>query len=263
MKIILTTGFVFILFSLNLSAQMNSMQSDSMPDFIRADRPYQTPTVAVTPKGYFQMEHGFSVEDTEPGFVYQYPASLWKYGLNNKTEVRLVTQYRRIQKSPNPDVSGFLPLALGLKTTLTQGHGVLPSISFLGHVTIPGLGHEDYDVHFLAPDVRLAFHHNVSAMYSIGYSLGAEWNGNDAEPRFHYSLLNSVALGNKWGLYIEGHGSALQRHRDPFEVRVNAGLTYLVNNNLRLDASAGQGLTTGATGKYIALGFSYRFSLMK
>src|SRR5688572_11512822 len=116
---------VLIFLCLSISGFVNSgfgqtdslMVADSMPqmDPIRADRPDQSESSFLVPKGYFQVEMGFSITDTDPGFIYTYPSGLWKYGLTDNFELRLVTQYITIQREPNPDVNGFLPLAAGFK----------------------------------------------------------------------------------------------------------------------------------------------------
>ena len=89
-------------FSTDIFGQADStMIADSMPamDPIRADRPDQTESSFLVPKGYFQVEMGFSITDTDPGFIYAYPAGLWKYGLTDNFELRLITQYIPYKRS--------------------------------------------------------------------------------------------------------------------------------------------------------------------
>ena len=108
-------------FSTEIYSQVDStMVADSMPamDPIRADRPDQTESSFLVPTGYFQVEMGFSITDTDPGFIYAYPAGLWKYGLPDNFELRLITNYITIQKEPTPDVRGFMPFAAGFKARL-------------------------------------------------------------------------------------------------------------------------------------------------
>ncbi|HJW29237.1 MAG TPA: hypothetical protein VJ508_08280, partial [Saprospiraceae bacterium] len=99
------THFLLLLFSLtltSLAAQEDSMKTTMMMDPIQPDRPLQSQSSYLVPKGYFQMEHGFSIEDTDPGFIYSYPSSLWKFGVNENFEIRLTTQYITIQHDPDP-----------------------------------------------------------------------------------------------------------------------------------------------------------------
>src|SRR5688572_5129185 len=114
---------VFCLTTLAVSAQNTVMTTDTMmlPEPIQADRPDHSETAYLVPKGYFQMEHGFSIEDTDPGFVYTYPSSLWKYGVTDNFELRLTTEYTHIDRpGTDLDVKGFSPFSLGLKARLGE-----------------------------------------------------------------------------------------------------------------------------------------------
>lgn len=250
-------------------ASMSMSHSDStmatvdstMITQIISDRPLQSDRPAVTPKGYFQMEHVFKIEDTDPGFIYSYPASVWKYGVTNNFELRLITEYTTIQKQPNPDINGFLPIAVGIKAKLGEQKGVLPKISFVGDLTLPGVVSEDFETTYLAPDVRLAFEHMVSDFIDIGYNVGLEWDGINAEPNINYSLYADFDLTKRLGLFVEGYGTTPQRDDVEMEIRADAGLSYLLGNNFLLFASAGKGLTDEAVESFVAGGFSYRFKL--
>jgi hypothetical protein len=252
--------------SIQLAAQADTTPaSDStkhmMIDRIRADRPGVTSTAYLVPKGYFQMEHGFRIEDTDPGFVYSYPSSLWKYGVNDNFEIRLRTEFITIQDEPNPDVNGFLPIALGFKSKLTEQHGIFPKISFIGEMTFPGLVDADFETTYFAPTLILTFNHSVSNFFSIAYDGGAVWNGETGEPNFIYSLEPSINITDRLSLFGELYGSTPQREEADLDLRVDAGISYLVGDNLLLDLSAGQGLSEEAVESFVELGVSYRFKL--
>jgi len=228
---------------------------------IQSDRPGRTSSASLTPKGYFQMEHGFSIEDTDPGFIYTYPSSDWKYGVNENFEIRLHTQFESIQLDPNPDVRGFLPIAAGFKSKLTDQHGVLPKIAFIGEMTFPGVVDKDFETTYFAPSLILTFEHHVSDAFTIAYDGGAVWDGETGEPNFLYSLEPSLNIAHRLGLFAEVYGSTPQREDGELELRVDAGLTFLVGNDFLLDISAGQGITKAAVERFVEFGFSYRFKL--
>lgn len=238
------------------------MPVDSMPllDPIKADRPDQTESSYLVPKGYFQVEMGFSITDTDPGFVYTYPAGLWKYGLSDNFELRLITNYVTIQKAPDPDLNGFLPLAVGFKSRLTEAKGILPKMSFIGHLRLPGVVSEELETTYLIPDLRLVFDHSVSDFFSFGYNVGLFWEGEDPEPFVLYTLTTGFSFG-RLGVFAEVFGAKQQRDSDTPPLYADAGLTYLIGNNFLLDVSASQGLTDNAPLSYVSAGFSYRFKL--
>ena len=239
------------------------MASDSMPAMapIRADRPDQTETSFLVPKGYFQSEVGFSITDTDPGYLYAYPSALWKYGLTDNFELRLITQYITIQDDPAPDQNGFLPLAVGFKARLSEQKGILPKMSFIGHLRLPGVVSEEFETTYLAPELRLAFDHVVSDFFSVGYNVGLLWDGEDPEPFVLYTLTTGFSISKRLGLFAEVYGATPQRESDPLELYADAGLTYLIGNNLLLDVSASQGITDNAPLRYVSAGFSYRFKI--
>ncbi len=244
-----------------LFGQVDTVAGKMMFNHIETDRPGQSKSAALIPKGYFQMEHGFSIEDTDPGFVYSYPSSLWAYGVNENFEIRLITDYITIQKQPDPDVKGFLPVAAGFKAKLTDQHGVLPQIAFIGQMAFPGIVSADFETTYFAPTLILAFQHRVSDFMSIAYSGGAVWDGETGEPNFLYSLEPSIHIFKRFGLFAEVYGSTPQREAGDIELRADAGISFLIGHDLLLDFSAGQGLTKDAKESFIEFGLSYRFKV--
>jgi hypothetical protein len=257
------------MFASTLSAQSDStmtkstMVDDSMPamDPIRSDRPDQSETSFLVPKGYFQAELGFSITDTDPGYIYAYPSALWKYGLTDNFELRLITQYITIQNEPSADQNGFLPISAGFKARLSEQKGVLPKMSFIGQLRLPGVVSEDFETTYLAPELRLAFDHIISDVFNVGYNVGLFWDGEDAEPLVLYTLTTGISISKRLGIFGEVYGATPQRDTEDLPLYVDAGLTYLIGNNFLLDLSASQGITDNAPLRYVAAGFSYRFKL--
>lgn len=273
-KQLLFVTFLFAGCSLSVLGQSHAAMSMSHSDStmvmsdsvqmihpIESSRPLRSERPAITPKGYFQMEHEFKIEDTDPGFIYSYPSSVWKVGVTNNFEFRVITEYITVQKEPNPDINGFLPLGVGIKAKLGEQKGILPKISFVGDLTLPGVVGDEFETTYLAPDVRLAFEHKVSKLFEVGYNLGLKWDGINAEPDFTYSLYTDFNITNHLGLYVEGYGTTPQRDDVDMEVRIDAGLSYLIGNDFLVFASAGKGLTDAAVESFVSGGFSYRFKL--
>ena len=245
------------------STNMADMSKDTMMkmDPIKADRPDQSESSFLVPKGYFQAELGFSITDTDPGYLYAYPSALWKYGLTDNFELRLVTQYITIQKDPNPNQNGFLPIAAGIKAKLSEQKGILPKMSFIGQLRLPGIVAEDFETTYLAPELRLAFDHIVSDVFNIGYNVGLFWDGENAEPSVLYTLTTGIAISKRLGIFGEVYGATPQRDNEDLPLYVDAGITFLIGNDFLLDVSASQGITDNAPLRYVAAGFSYRFKL--
>ena len=253
-SLFLSTG----IFAAGLKAQTDTLM---MVKPIEADRPDQTETASLVPKGYFQMENGFSIEDTEPGFLYTYPSTLWKVGVNENFEVRIITEYINIQHQPNPDVDGLLPIQVGFKAKMLEQHGVVPKTSFIGHLSLPGIASKQFTTTYFAPSMRLAFQHVITDMFTVSYNLGAQWDGEDPRPDFLYTLATGVTVYRGLGAYLEVYGEVPQQREDDFRHRLDGGLTYLISNDVMVDVSGGIGLSDNAPERYVAIGFSYRFKM--
>ena len=257
-------------FSYTSSAQTNTMakdttgmSSDSMQTMapIIPDRPTITEAPFTVPKGYFQGEFGFGIEDTDPGFIYTYPKALLKFGITDNFELRFYTEYTTIQKEPNPDLNGFIPLSVGIKAKLGEQKGVLPKMSFLGHLRIPGVVSDELETKYLAPTLALLFEHHVSDVISIAYNVGVEWDGLSPDPNFLYTLNPTINITDRLAIFGEGFGRIIQQEDDDIEFSVDAGLSYLIGNDLMIDVVLGKGITDNKPSRFIEAGFSYRFKL--
>lgn len=98
--------------------------------------------------------------------------------------------------------------------------------------------------------------HTLSQKFSLGYNLGAEWNGETAEPAFIYTLTTGCSISDKIGAYLEVYGFAPQFSKA--DHRFDGGLNFLLKENILLDISGGAGITENAPDYYMALGFSFR-----
>jgi hypothetical protein len=242
----------------NLKAQEDTLM---IVDPIETDRPDQSESAGLIPKGYFQMENGFSIEDIEPGFIYTYPSTLWAVGVNENFEVRVITTYINIQHEPNPDIDGLLPVQVGFKAKLLSQHGVIPKAAVLGHLSLPGIASKQFETTYFAPSMRLAFQNDVTDILSVSYNLGVEWDGEDPRPTFLYTFSPAVSLFHGLSAFIEVYGDVPQQRSDDFRHRLDGGFTYLVSNDVLVDISGGIGLSDNAPEKFIAVGLSYRFKM--
>lgn len=224
---------------------------------IQTDRPDQTECPFIVPAKYIQVESGFMYEKTgDSENSVTHPSVLWKYGISSRLEFRLITELET-DKFRGGKGSGLNPVTVGFKTNLTQEHGIIPTVSFIGHLTIPDLAGKDMKVTYYAPAFRFTMQHSLSDKISLGYNLGAEWDGESPEPTFIYTLTSGFELSEKLGSYIELYGFAPQKGN--VDHRFDGGLTYLITSNVMVDLSGGVGLTPNAPDYFISTGFSFRF----
>lgn len=225
-------------------------------DPIQADRPDQTETPAIVPKGMFQAEIGFTFQknnaDSKSNSL---PSALWKYGLNENFELRLITEFVS-EKNFGVKSDGFTPILIGMKVKICEEKGIIPKTSLIGHIGLPNAASSRYKNDFVAPEFRFTMQHTLSDKFSLGYNLGCEWDGMTPETTFIYTLTTGYSINKKMGCYAEIFGFAPEK--DQADHSVDGGFTYLINNNFMLDLSSGVGITDNAPDYYLAVGCSFR-----
>ncbi len=223
---------------------------------IQTDRPDQTESPVTVPKKHFQIETGISFEKIDgESNSYTYPTILLKYGINDVFELRLIPEYvtSHIQSLK---YSGITPVTVGFKVKLAEEKGILPMLSFLGHLSIPSVASKNFKTTWYAPSFRFTMQHALSQKVSLGYNVGAEWNGETPEPAFIYTLTTGYSISEKLSSYIELYGFFIQKSTS--DHRVDGGLSYLLKKNMMVDISGGFGINKYAPAYYIAAGFSIR-----
>ena len=233
-----------------------SISCYSQKEPIETDRPDQTETPAIVPKGMFQVESGFTFEKIDSkNLVFVLPSTLWKYGISQKIELRVITEFV-IEKEENQKQNGFLPIAVGFKINLFEEKGWLPKTSLISHVSIKNWSTSKYKYDYFVPDFRFTMQHSLGDNFCLGYNLGAEWDGFTKQSKLLYTVTIGYSVTNKLGSYLELFGFAPQN--EIAYHNFDGGFTYLINNNFMVDLSSGFGITQKAPKHYFAFGISFR-----
>ena len=224
---------------------------------IQTDRPDQTESPAITPKNHLQIETGVFYEKTDRDSEnFSYPTLLWKYGINENFELRMITEFNSEKMGSNRN-AGVSPLSLGFKTRLSEEKKYVPKISFMGHLTVNKLASESFKTTYPAPSFRFVFQHTLSDKINLGYNVGAEWNGETPDATGIYTIATSYSFTEKLGGFAEIYG-VINRYHKP-DHRFDAGFTYLLTDDLQMDASSGIGLSEISPAYFLSFGVSYRF----
>jgi len=78
---------------------------------------------------YIQIENGFLVENVnEREQAFSYPSVLWKYGVNDKFELRLISELNSVRQGSEV-YEGMAPITIGFKTNLCKERGIIPLTS--------------------------------------------------------------------------------------------------------------------------------------
>ncbi len=278
--------FLLLVLLLSLPATILSQTRDP----IFTDRPDQTESAAIVPAGWLQIEAGATYEegawsvvgqDYISAWTTQLPGFLLRFGVNRFFEFRfgggVTKEILTIRKHPfdmaddiRPDIRidtlGIEPVTIGMKAALSEEDGLVPQSAVLLTVGIPGLGSEWFDIAWPAPEIRFAFAHTLSDVFSLGYNLAIAWDGSSAVHAGYYSLVLGAGLTEAIGAYAELYGDLPGDM--PALHRADAGVTWLLNPDLQLDVSAGLALSEPDVrishyrmDSFAGLGVSWRIAL--
>jgi hypothetical protein len=236
---------------------------DEIPALI-TDRPDQTESSAVVPRRFLQIETGFVLANDNDSQakrkLFAYNTTLLRYGLLTNLELRLGLEYlgekTELKNTDSTNiVTGLSPAYVGFKVKITDEDGWKPEIAFLGGLVLPFTANSYFKPTHTAGTFRFAFSHTLSDRFSLGYNLGAKWNGIDAVPGFFYSLVFGVVIIDNLGMFVESYG--LIPEEENAEHLLDAGFTFLLLPNFQLDVSGGIGLQNSVN-NFISFGLTYR-----
>ncbi len=240
-------GFVFIVYS----------QENDNPELI-GDRPDQTESPYLIPKGYFQFEDGFVYEnESDQVLNISYSSMLLRYGLFDHFELRLGTEYNKTKRSAFDDLSGFSPLSIGAKIHVNEEKGWIPQIAFLGHINIAQTGAREFMQKNHSTSLLMAFGHTLNNDLSLGYSFAVEFPDDINYTIGTYTVVLGYAVTDKIGAFIEAYGD-FSKNRIA-ENKFNGGVTYLIHPKVQLDFAGGFGLSQYAPNNYFSFGIIYLF----
>lgn len=247
-----------------LAAIAINSRAQEVPGLV-TDRPDHTESASVVPFRTFQIEAGMVLEGVNTRTLEirnrTYNTTLLRFGLLDFLELRAglehLGQKVRVRSSGETRVeNGMGPFYTGVKLQVTQEQGFIPQIAFIGGLVIPFTASDAFRPEYTTVTFRFAFAHTLSDMFSIGYNLGADWDGDTGRPSFVYSFVFGASITDRFGAYIENYG-AFPQHMDGIH-QMDGGVTFLLLPNLQLDASTGIGLSSNAPDFFFSIGASYR-----
>jgi hypothetical protein len=239
-----------------------ALRAQAGPPLI-TDRPDQTESAVVVPRGAFQLEVGGTHSDAGARTT-NLGGALLRVGVAAPVEFRLGFAGWHVLAQDPANLSGFGDLDVGAKVVLTPGNGPSPAVAILGYVTLP-VGHEAFGAGGLDPHVRAALAHELPGGFGLGYNVGATWTTETDQTGAEslrtdaiYTVTLGRSLAERLGAFVEGFGVwGLSAGRDSWHA-LDAGLTYALRPNLQLDVAAGLGLSDAAENWFVGGGISVR-----
>jgi len=222
---------------------------------INTDRPAVTESSVVVPAGALQIESGLLQSDAQGRDVLDLPEAWLRYGLLERTELRLtIPDYYRDLRGGAAGMGGFGDVALGLKQQLGPVGGF--DLSLVAFVSLPTgarpISSGGYD-----PGVQLPWSRSLTGSWTVAGQLAA-YAPTVAGARNYtgeVTVLFDRQLSAPWDAFIEYAGDFPQRGGSP--QLLHAGTAYKLSPRQQLDLHAAVGLSHAAPRAFIGVGYSW------
>lgn len=252
-------SFLFICLFGSFSAfAQEDLEDNDIPGMI-TDRPDQTESPIAVPKNLLQIESGSQYEDYDNAEVTTYNTTLLRYGLLQDLELRLGVNYlKETFQTFEGEIgrTGFSPILIGGKYEIVEEDGWIPAIGLLAHAYLPfSVSDQDFRPEKVDFDFRFSMAHTLSEKSSLAYNAGMQWVGDHSNPFYIYTLVYSYAFTEKFAGFAELYGDFTSVSSSVHNWDI--GATYLLSDNLQLDAYGGKGFGNGQN-LYLGAGFSIR-----
>ncbi|MFQ5847359.1 MAG: transporter [Candidatus Methylomirabilales bacterium] len=229
------------------------------------DRPDFTESTETVPPGRWQLEAGYTFSKREDEKKHALGELLLRVGLGPRIELRLAGNSHVWLDSHDADAHGFEDTSLGVKVKLVESSErfelTRPAVAVIVATTLP-TGDDDFSEDDPQPEVTLASAWDLSERFSLGSNLTYSF-ASEADERFHQfsgSLVLGFALTETWGAFVEYFGRVPESEGGPNASFFDGGLTYLINDDLQLDARAGVGVFNAKNPDYFTgVGVAWRW----
>ena len=222
------------------------------------DRPDQTESATVVPRGLIQVETGYQFARDDGVDGYAVPGTLVRIGLAARTELRI--GHAGIVGGDGRHGAG--DSELGAKINLIEhADGWRPELALLGGLSLP-TGDHRYSSDGADPSFLVAFAHEIAPRLSVGYNVGAAWESSPDQPDrdafIVYSLALGVGLTDRLGAFFEVFGDRQVTGTIAAGTSVDGGLTFLLTDIVQLDIYVGRGLRGPTDDLFAGTGLSFR-----
>ncbi len=217
-----------------LSAAVIAFGASAQEVEFTADRPGASTGPGVVGKNVIQLEQGVQYDGDGGKGQFTFSSTLLRYGLFNGVELRLGGD-ALIHHTGNRWQPAFAGLSVGAKIRCFEGRGAIPAISVLADFAIPGTASHGFETEHFAPSLYLLFENPVNDWLSIGYNVGAEWDGSTAAPTTFLALCLGFSIIERLGCFAESYnyfGKLGNSYCADF------GLNYMAGKRVQLDVAA-------------------------
>ena len=219
------------------------------PSPINTDRPAFADSSVVVPKQSLQFENGFLDTGTSGKTTYDFPETQMRYGLTDKTELRLA-----LPDDFQGPASGWSDLAIGIKQQLGPIGGF--DVSVVVALSFP-TGSKSISSHGYDPSIQLPWSHKLSANWTTAGMFSIYWptQGTSRNTTGQATLLFDRQLTSPWDAFVE-YGGEFSEHGGPQHI-LHFGTAYKLTPHQQVDIHGGVGLSAASPDHFIGVGYSF------
>jgi hypothetical protein len=256
--------------SLLLAALCLPLAATADDDAISPDRPSVAESSQVVGKGRFQLETGIQWDRRRDPDLHERTLTtptLLRIGLGERAELRVETDGRTIVHDADPAsgqhtvTAGYADTSLGVKWHVAEQRGSQPSLGVLLHADLPS-GSRELRGRGVRPSLRLAADWELPNGLELTVMPGVGVDSDERGARYGYGVL-AVELDKAFSERVHGFAElaapqVARADHGGTQAVFDAGLTYLVNKDLQLDAALVRGLNRRTPDLGLTVGLSLR-----
>lgn len=240
--------FAFVIFSFaGISAQEVEFT---------ADRPGASTGPSVVSKGVIQWEQGVQYDGDGAKGSFTFSNTLFRYGLFDGVELRLSGDAFSYN-SFGSWKSAFSGVGIGTKIHCCDEQGAVPAISVLADFQIPGTGTNGFAVENFTPSFYLLFENTLSDNLSLGYNVGAEWDGFIPSPVAFLAVGLGYSVTDNLDCFVESY-NYLAKGGNAY--CADFGLNYMVARKVQVDVAANLDLWNPAQCWSVSFGVAWQIN---
>ena len=237
---------------------------------MQTDRPDFTEGPQTVQPGRVQAELGYTyTEDDEAGSEFEshsLPELLLRVGLLDDLELRIAwagyIREKTDTTSTNTDIDGVSDLSIGFKHSMYKQDQFWMDFSIIGEIEVP-TGSNDITSDEVTPALKLLWAKDLNDTFGIAGNVNFVSAVADGDRFFEIQSSETLGIGlsETVGFYLEHFGLYPAESTDVSTTThfINGGFTYLVHEDLQLDARVGRGLNDAADDLFAGAGVTVRY----
>jgi hypothetical protein len=246
-----------------------SMPAGAQPDQppkkepLETDRPDFTESAGTIAPGRFQLEGGYTFSRSGTDRQHAYGEVLLRIGTGARSELRVGMNSYSVTTMPGSALFGLEDMEIGAKFKLVEPSKTglrHPRVSLLIGTTLP-TGSSAYRENAIQPEAKFLLAWELTERLGLSSNIGLALPSEQGR-RFTQligSLSASYSLADRLGSYVEYYGLLPGGRGGPNANYVNAGLTYLLSDDLQIDARIGRGLSGTRPDDFYGVGAAVRW----